>query len=490
MAICPHCSARNSERNQFCGSCGKTMAALPVEKPASERPSETPPVSSSEPTPVSKAPSVARGFRRRRVLRMAVALALGAVVAFCVGIGLPLLKSMIGPQETGVREVEPVASDWHRTRLAHPPPLGERVLRAKVAQVVNQPERYQDRLVRIDGEIVGLREGDPDMLVSIGEDEQVLNGLYPAIRTDLTVGQTVSVVGFVSPEGTEIIVLALSSQVHEKEDDLITLAWHTLLVAGGFFLATAFVRLRGGIDRSRRRVSSAGVVGVALLALMLSGCDVSITTTVSQDGSGSVVTEIEMEQEQVDEILGLPNAEASIDSWIAEFEQQGVTVAQSDSTLRMTRVFDSCSDFNSTPFGSGESWSYLQAIEMSDGTHYVFAGLLDTSSLEPQQGVYDEDGRVYEELDSRTRDAAFTSSVVLPGTALGARGGTPEWRVDMGESKQLFAESVIGSSARSEVIAPRLIEAWAVGLDWGTAMTAGVFVFGLLAYPWRARRQE
>ena len=486
MALCPHCHARNPELNQFCGSCGKTMVA--------------PEAASGTAVEVAVGGGGATGeagtvdlprpqaSRRRRIVRWLLAFAAGVAIVVGIGSGLPALRALIAPEEGGPVEFVPTVSEWHTERLVQPPPLNERVVTATVVQLGAHPDRYQDRLVRVDGRLAGLREDGRELALGIGEGTEVIGAVYPALRNDLSVGQAVTAIGFVSPTGTDMIVLALSQHAQEREDDLLRLAWQTLLVSGGFFLASVFVRVRGGIDRMRRRrlLPAAGVAGALVLGLVLTGCDVKTMTIVSQDGSGSVVTEIELGEEQMQEILGLPNAQASIDSWTAELEEQGVTVARGEGTMRITRAFDSCAEFNNVPHRAGESWSYLQAIPMGDGTHFVFAGLLDTASLETEQGVYDEDGRVYEEMESRSRDVVFSSSVVLPGALLGARDGTTEWRVGLGDADRLFAESVVRASTRTEALAPELIEGWRTGIDWAL----GVFAFGLVAYPWRTNRSK
>ncbi len=414
-------------------------------------------------------------------------LALAVMVA--VGLGSPTARSLLTPDAGSLDEVAPVVSEWQRERLGSPPPIDERVVSSTVAQVAAHPARFQDRLVRVEGRLSGLREEDRDLALSLVHGDEAISGLYPAHRDDLAVGQMISAVGLVSPSGTEMVILALSPETQERADDLLGLAWRTLFVAAGFLGAALLARVRRGIDSARRRkaVLAAALVGMLVTGTVLVGCDVGIVTTVGHDGSGSVVTEVGIGEEQMQEILGLPNSRATVDSWIAELEGQGVTVARGDGTLRITRLFESCAEFNSVPHRPGESWSYLQSIEMGDGTHFVYAGLLETDGLHVRQGVYDEDGQVFEDMQSRTRDVSLTSRVVLPGALLGARGGAGEWLVGLGESDRLFAESVVRSSSRVETLAPEIVDVWRAGLDWGLGAALGVLSFGLCSYPWRAR---
>lgn len=482
MAECPHCRAPNPDGNTFCGACGKRVTGAPAEPPV---PARSPDPGAARASSTAEPPA-----RDRRVLRKVVALLVGAVVVGGVGLGLPALEALLPAGQSDVPEIVPARSEWHTQRAGEVPPLDARVVRVTPADLTQEPERFAERLVGVSGAVRGIVEEDGETLLSIVSEEQVITGLYQGVRSDVAVNDEVSVVGVVSPTGDEMWVLAISPTPGAVSDEALALAWYTLAVSGAFFAGAVFIRVRGGIDRRRRFRAGAlcVVLTTGMLALLLSGCEVGVTTSVGTDGSGSVVTEIDVGQEQMDEILGLPNAQQFIDSWIADLGNRGVTVARGGTTLRMTRSFETVGEFNSAPMRSEENWTYLQAIEMPDGLHYVYAAAIDTSALQAEQGFYDEDGQVYEELDSRMQDAVFTYAVVLPGSPLGSYGGEPSWTVGMGETGRLFAESVIPRSTSTRRLGPGLLSIWETLLPWAAGIAAGLFAYALVAYPWRARR--
>ncbi len=311
---------------------------------------------------------------------------------------------------------------------------------------------------------------------------------YPGGRTTFATGKAVTVAGVLAPTGDEVLALAVSPGIPGDRGRNRDLALFTLIAAAAFALSAVFVRVRRG--RNRRRLLAAALVPALATSLLLGGCDIVIHTTVSRDGSGSVSTRVVTGEESMDELMGLPNAQAFIDSWTTSQEREGVKVERTTNQLKLDRTFATLEDFGALSGDTGTSWSRLGAVDLPDGRHVFFVASIDTASVYPDAPEEGADTTAYDRLKEEIDASTLRYELDLPGTVVGTNADAKgAWDIAMGGRRFLFAESLTGASdADSRLVSAQRI--WAETVRWLFALAAGLLTFGLIAYPWRTKGGE
>lgn len=515
---CASCGKEVRDTDKFCQACGRPVAALPTPSPA-EKPSpkpapapqpaaaaapaapqaDAPAPPAPAPAPPATQPAVPPAARvrapwrdtARTVARFAVALLIAAGAIALAWQGPVWVGDYLQEREqrSAPDYPAPEVTAWLEGDAWTKPATDTRVVDTDLPSLASQPDYVQGRIVRFEALAGSVASRDGSPLITLVDGDAQAVGYYPASRMQpIEAGATYVFAGVPGPDGTDVLVLAVSPTTDEVGLDTWPLGLRTLAASAAFLLAAAFLRIRRARARSRRRSAVPAVAAaIALLGIALvSGCTVEVETKVQADGSGSVTTRVNVGQETMDEILGLPNGEAFMESWERQLASEDTTVTRNADQIRLVRSFDSPAQFNQSTGGGLEgSWSYLRLIDMPDGRHYVYMAHTDTSGLFAEQGSYDEDGSATEELNSRLEEAEFSFDVSLPGNTVGS--SELPLTIPIGDAADLFAESYQRVSTASGQVAPELIDWWRLIERGIWAAAAGVFVFALLAYRWRTR---
>lgn len=472
--FCERCGARFGPGERFCAGCGAKLvpdAPAPVAAPA------------GKPAVAAKSPRAPGRWKRRARIALSALLAL-VVVA---GIGLwPQYSALIPTGDADEGRVR--ASTWLSDGPAEPVVFTKRPVWATPAALKAAPDDFRQRLVLVSGEPVAVGSTGAVSLAALEKGGETIVVGYPGGSGRFSAGTMVSVAGVLSPKGDEILALAVSDGVPGQSGRNRDLAMLTLAASAAFALAAVFLRVRRRLDR--RAVAAATVVAALLSAGLLGGCEIVIRTEVNRDGSGTVNTQVITGTESMEELMGLPNAQAFIDSWIASQEKLGLTVHRTTNQLKVDRTFSALEDFGTTNSMAEGSWSHLGSADLPDGRHVFFAALMDTSSVYPDAPEEGADTTAFDKLTEEIDASTLRYELKLPGTLLGENSDSKGvWQLSMGDKRFLFAESLTGASEADS----RLVAAQAVWVDvvrWLFAVSAGLVCFGALAYPWRRKGGE
>lgn len=471
--FCEQCGSPLEEGALFCAACGSKVA--PPEQPAVVA------------VPLAEQPAVAPRAPRRpgawaRGARIGLAWLLAAVV--CAGIGLWPQYATHLPGMTRAAD-RATASAWLSEGPADPVVFTKRPVWATPAALKADPDTYQQRIVLLAGEPVSAgTEGGLAVAAFEADGERIVVG-YPGGGQVFAKGRSVSVAGVLAPTGDELLAVAVSPGVPGDKGRNRDLATLTLIAAGAFALTAVFVRVRR--SRNRRAVMAAVVAAGLIATTLLGGCEIVIRTEVNRDGSGTVGTRVVTGEESMTEMMGLPNAEPFIESWIASQERLGLKVERTTNQLKVDRTFATLEDFGATSGAVGTSWSRLGAVDLPDGRHVFFLASLDTSTVYPDTPEEGADTTAYDKLKEEIDASTLRYELKLPGTVLGTNAdSTGSWDMSMGGRRFLFAESLTGTSdADSRLVAAQQV--WVIVVRWLFAIAAGLLVYGLVAYPWRTK---
>lgn len=379
------------------------------------------------------------------------------------------------------------ASVWLREGPTEAPDLTRPAVWTSVGAVAREPEMYANRLVIITGVPVAVTQDSTMTCAAFEEDGEVLIAGYAGGGGVLTSGTSATVAGILSSDGSELFVLAASPSVPEDASRSATLGHLTLGAAAAFFLAAVLLRVRRGRDH-KLRIAPVVAAVLVLLAIVASGCDVAVTTTVNADGSGAVETHLVTGEESMSELMDLPNAEAFAESWLDAMEGEGASVERTANQLKITRTFSSLGEFSAVGSTGGTSWSRLGAVNLPDGHHIYFVAVLDTATLYPDPPEEGADTSAYDELKQEIDESTMTYDLEMPGTVVGSNADSgSSWNVTMGSRRFLYAEALT-SPATGTSSAARAQALWSHVVRWLWAAAAGLAVWSMLAYPWRRRK--
>lgn len=459
---CQQCGAPLEPESAFCAACGASTAV----------------------TRVAPAPAVSRGGWRtvaRRTIALVISLAAFGAIGLWPSWSAPILERF-GTHAGG--RISPSA--WLAEGPVDPIALGGRPLWASVSALAKNPSAYSGSLVLLTGEPVAVVHDDAMTLARFEEGSESMLVGYAGRTAALAEGESVSIAGVLSPDGREILALAASRGAPVDPTRGRSLARDILAASLGFLLAAVFLRIRRGRYR-KRRAALAAPAALMALALLLGGCDITITTKVEAGGSGTVETRVLTGEEMMAEVMDLPNAEAFTDSWLASMERDGVTVTRTTNQLRIDRTFRSLEDFGAGETGAWGSWSRLGAVSLPDGRHTFLVASFDTASIYPDPPEEDADTSAYDKLTEELNGSTLRYVLELPGTTLGSNAddGTT-WDVPMGGRRFMFAESVSAAEGAGRSIAGAQ-HVWAEAIRWLWALVIALLVWTLTAYPWRKR---
>ncbi len=484
--FCENCGQPLERGAVFCAGCGTKVEALP-EAPAASAVVAGVPV--AQPKPV-RPPGARRGALGRGV-RIALAVVVALVVTAAVGLW-PQYSGMLPALEKQTAD-RAEASTWLSDGPDEPVVFTRRPVWATPDALRANPDAYQQRIVLISGAPVSASaEGTLSVATFEGDGKRVVVG-YPGGRVVFSSGRPVTVAGVVSPTGDELLALAVSPGVPGDRSRNSDLALLMLAAAGAFALAATFVRVRRGINRrslNRRALAAAAVVVSLMATMFLGGCEIVIHTSVNRDGSGTVNTRVITGTDSMEELMGLPNADAFIESWIASQEQSGLTVDRTANQLKVDRSFSSLEEFGAGSDAMQGSWSRLGSVDLPDGRHVFFMASFETSTVYPDSPEEGADTTAYDKLREEIDASTLRYELELPGTVLGANSDSAGvWEIPMGGRRFLFSESLTGTSdADSRLVAAQRV--WEGVVRWLFAIAAGLAVFGLCAYPWRMKGGE
>lgn len=473
--FCAQCGGRLATGATFCGACGAKVREVAATQPL--------PTAASAAVAAPAPPRAQRGWKA--VLRVALAWVLALGVFAAVGLyplwSTPLLE-WVTP-ETG--DVEPSA--WLLGGPAEPIVFAKRPVWVTPEVLAEAPDAYRDRILLLAGTPVaaGAREG-----VSLANFEQGGESVtvgYAGSTTAFVEGRPTSIAGVLGPDGDEVLALAVAEGLPGDAGRNDRLALLTLVTAGVFAAMALLVRVRRA--RARRLRATAVLTALTLLAapVLLSGCEIVIRTEVARDGSGTVDARVMTGEESMSGLMDLPNAESFIESWIDSQGMSGVDVERTTTQLKMKRTFSSLEEFGSQSASAQGSWSRLGTVDLPDGRHVFFVASMDTSSVYPDAPEEGASTTAYDKLTEQIDASTLRYELSLPGTLLGSNAnGAEAWEISMGGRRFLFAESLTGASDEADRIVG-LQQIWAEIIRWLAGAAAALAVFGVTAYPWRAK---
>lgn len=433
-------------------------------------------------------PAPARGERGwRRAARITLAWTLALAVFAAVGLyplwSVPLL-ALVSPGATDGL----APSAWLTAGPTEPVTFAQRPVWVTPKALAASPDTYRNRLILIAGipSEVGAQGGVSLASFGSGDDEVVVG--YAGSTTAFADGRPVSIAGVLGPTGDEVLALAVAEGLPGDSGRTDSLSLMTLIAAGAFAASALFVRVRRGRDRRRRAAAaSAAVLAALVLPLLLGGCEIVIRTEVARDGSGIVQSKVVTGEDSMSELMGLPNAESFIESWIESQGISGVTVERTTTQLKMKRTFATLEEFGAQSGSAQGSWSRLGTVDLPDGRHVFFVASIDTSSVYPDPPAEGTDTTAYDKLTEEIDASTLRYELVLPGTVRGSNAdGEGAWELGMGGRRFLFAESLTGASDKDSRLVG-LQQAWGVGVRWIAAAAAALFAFGAVAYPWKLK---
>lgn len=307
-----------------------------------------------------------------------------------------------------------------------------------------------------------LETGWPSaVMLEVGGSQKSLLVLYRGYSGSLQPGDSVEIHGYYL--ASEKVIHAY--QVSKLENNPFVDTWRNTWILRAGILVTAWMVFCALVylwrsQRYLRRLASLAVVAaVVFSALSLSGCEIHFTTTIREDGSGTVSTRLTESTENMNFLRQVPSMAGYLDAWAQSLRSQGILVdhayQKGSEEITFQRRFGSLAEFLKQGADSADqsSWVYVKRYSEGDEIVYRYIALVDTRDFYKDVPGVNSSARdmILQEFNKIT----MQYSVILPGKIYfhngeELNGGAVTFKIPMNAVSQVVVESRAAAPGRGQ----------------------------------------